>query len=275
MQKMNVADRIRYRRMTTEELREHFLLSLFTPGNLDLVYTDVDRAIVGSAVPQDNPLQLTAAKELRADYFLERRELGVINVGGPGRISVDETTYQMSARDGLYIARGARKVSFESVAAKDPAAFYLLSYPAHTGFPTTQIKHAEAEATKLGDQAACNRRTIYKYIHPKGVASCQLVMGITELEEGSAWNTMPSHTHDRRSEVYLYFGLKPDTRIIHLMGLPDETRHLVISNRQAVISPSWSIHSGVGTGAYSFCWGMGGENQAFDDMDPVAMADLR
>jgi 4-deoxy-L-threo-5-hexosulose-uronate ketol-isomerase len=275
MQKLNVADSIRYQRMTTAELREHFLLGLFAPGKIELAYTNVDRAVIGSAVPLGEPLALAADAELRAAYFLERRELGILNVGGAGRVTVDGTAWPMAQRDGLYVGRGSRDVVFESLSAEDPAAFYLLSYPAHKSCPTAQAKNAEAEAVRLGDQAACNRRTIYKYIHPAGIQSCQLVMGMTELEVGSVWNTMPCHTHDRRSEVYLYFGLKPDTRVVHLMGLPDESRHLVISDRQAVISPSWSIHSGVGTGAYCFCWGMGGENQAFDDMDPVKMNELR
>jgi len=275
MKMLNVSDRVRYQTMTTEELRKNFFLSLFAPGNLELVYTDVDRAIIGSAVPTGKPLLLTAATELRAEYFLERRELGVINIGAPGKVTVDGKAYELGARDGLYIGRGSRSVSFESASAADPAAFYLLSYPAHMTYPTTSAKKADAEAVKLGDQFSCNRRTIYKYIHPRGIRSCQLVMGFTEIEDGSAWNTMPTHTHDRRSEIYLYFGLKPEVRIIHLMGSPQETRHLVLSDREIAISPSWSIHSGVGTGAYTFCWGMGGENQAFEDMDPVGMSELR
>jgi 4-deoxy-L-threo-5-hexosulose-uronate ketol-isomerase len=275
MQKLNVADSVRYQGMTTAELRRHFLLSLFTPGEIELVYTDVDRAVIGSAVPIKKPLALATGPELRADYFLERRELGVLNVGGPGKIVVDGAPYAMAPRDGLYIGMGAREVTFESESGAEPAAYYLLSYPAHRNYPTAHAKVSEAEAVKLGGQAGCNQRTIYKYIHPRGIRSCQLVMGWTELEEGSAWNTMPCHTHERRSEVYLYFGLAPDSRVIHLMGLPSETRHLVVANRQAAVSPSWSIHCGAGTGAYSFCWGMGGENQAFEDMDPVAISDLQ
>ncbi len=275
MQKLNAADSIRYRRMTTEELRGHFLLGLFTAGKIDLVYTNADRAVAGSAVPLDKPLALAAEDELRSAYFLERRELGVVNIGGPGRINVGGVAYAMARLDGLYVGRENREVVFESISRDEPAAFYLLSYPAHATYPTTQARNAETEAIKLGEQAACNRRTIYKYIHPAGIRSCQLVMGVTLLEEGSVWNTMPCHTHDRRSEIYLYFGMQPETRIVHLMGEPDETRHVIVADRQAVVSPSWSIHSGVGTGAYAFCWGMGGENQAFNDMDAVPMTYLR
>ena len=274
MRKIHVTDPVRYQRMTTGELREHFLVSLFVPGEIDLVYTDIDRAVIGSAVPTGAPLELTVASELRADYFLERRELGVLNVGGPGRVSVDGTAFSMGSGDGLYVGRGSREVRFESDSPDAPAAFYLLSYPAHATYPTTHARKADAEAAPLGAAATCNQRTIYKYIHPGGIKSCQLVMGFTELAEGSCWNTMPTHTHDRRSEIYLYFNLAADTRIIHLMGAPDETRHLVVADRQAVLSPSWSVHSGAGTGRYSFCWGMGGENQAFDDMDFVPMDHL-
>ena len=271
MQKIHVTDPVRYQRMTTRELREHFLVGLFTPGEISLAYTDLDRAIIGSAVPTDAPLTLTVARELRAEFFLERRELGVLNIGGPGRVSVDGATHAMHPADGLYLGRGCREVRFESDTPGSPAAFYLLSYPAHATYPTAVARKGDAEAARLGTAAACNQRTIYKYIHPGGIRSCQLVMGFTELAEGSCWNTMPTHTHDRRSEIYLYFNLAADTRVVHLVGLPDETRHLVVADRQAVLSPSWSIHAGAGTGPYSFCWGMGGENQAFDDMDFVSM----
>ncbi len=269
------ADPVRYRQMTTAELRDTFLVNQFVPGEIELLYSDVDRAVIGSAVPTGGALELSTADELRAEYFCERRELGVLNIGGAGRVSVDGKAFEMGALDGLYIGRGSRAIRFESADAADPAAFYLLSYPAHTTHPTQHAKKADAEAVNLGTVADCNVRTIYKYIHPHGIPSCQLVMGFTELAEGSVWNTMPCHTHTRRSEVYLYFAMKPETRVMHFMGLPDETRHLVIGNRQAVISPSWSIHTGAGTGRYTFCWGMGGENQAFEDMDPVTMAALR
>ena len=259
MKALYSADPVRYRRMNAAELRETFLLDqLFTPGKIELVYTDADRAVVGSVAPVDGPLELSSADELRAAFFCERRELGVLNIGGSGEVLVDGKSYPMDRLDGLYIGRGSRAIQFHDAPGGNPAAFYLLSYPAHTDYPTTLARKADAEAVELGTVADCNRRTIYKYIHPRGIKSCQLVMGFTELAEGSVWNTMPCHTHTRRSEVYLYFGMKPDTRVFHFMGVPDDTRHLVIGNRQAVVSPSWSIHSGAGTGAYTFCWGMGG-----------------
>ena len=275
MKTLHTADAIRYRRLNSAELREAFLVDLFSPGKLELIYTDADRAVIGSAVPTDGPLALSAAGELRAEYFCERRELGVLNIGGSGEISVDGKSYPMERLDGLYIGRGSRDIRFSDAPGGEPAAFYLLSYPAHTEHPLSLARKAEAEAVELGTVADCNRRTIYKYIHPRGIRSCQLVMGFTELAEGSVWNTMPCHTHARRSEVYLYFGVKASARVFHFMGVPEDTRHLVVADRQAVVSSSWSIHSGAGTGAYTFCWGMGGENQTFEDMDPVAVADLR
>ena len=231
--------------------------------------------MIGAATPTDTPLALPADPDLRTDYFTERRELGVLNIGQPGKIIVDGTAYFLNSLDCLYIGRGSRDVRFESTDHTDPAKFYLLSYPAHRTYPTSQAKKSEAEAVHLGSDAACNKRTIYKYIHPAGMASCQLVMGFTELAEGSAWNTMPPHTHLRRSEVYLYFNLAPDARVFHLMGETQETRHIVVANEEIVVSPSWSIHAGVGTSRYTFCWGMGGENQEFTDMDVIAVGDLR
>jgi 4-deoxy-L-threo-5-hexosulose-uronate ketol-isomerase len=272
---LTVSDSTGYQRMTTEELRSHFLIDFFTPGALQLRRTDVDRAIVGSAVPTESPLALGPAPELRAEFFLERRELGVLNIGGPGRVIVDDTVCEMAHCDGLYAGRGSRDIRFESGSADNPAAFYLLSYPAHMTYPTTHARRADAEAVQLGESAACNRRTIYKYIHPRGIPSCQLVMGFTRLEKGSAWNTMPPHTHERRSEIYLYFDMQPGARVFHFMGLPQQTRHLLVADRQAVVSPAWSIHTGVGTGQYTFCWGMGGENQTFEDMDPAPISELR
>ena len=269
-------DPARFQRMTTAEVRDSFLIdSLFSPGAVDLVYSDLDRAIIGSAVPTDAPLSLSTADELRAAYFTQRRELGVLNIGGAGQVAVDGVDYQMANRDALYIGRGSREISFRSQDAGEPAAFYLLSYPAHATYPTAQARQADAEAVPLGSDRDANKRTIYKYVHPAGVRSCQLVMGFTELAPGSVWNTMPAHLHPRRMEVYLYFNLEEPHRVFHLMGAPDETRHVVVSNRQAVLSPSWSIHSGCGTSNYCFCWGMGGENQDFDDMDPTGTTELR
>lgn len=267
-----VADPIRFQTMSSNEIRESFLVEkLFQAGEIYLLYCEVDRAIIGSAVPGKKKLTLSASKELAADYFCERRELGVLNIGGPGQVEVDGQVFDLQNKDGLYIGRGSREILFSSELAENPAAFYLLSFPAHTSYPTHQAKLAEAEAVPMGSAEAANRRTIYKYIHPRGIPSCQLVMGFTVLAPGSVWNTMPPHTHERRMEVYLYFDMADEVRVFHLMGTAEETRHIVVANRQAVISPSWSLHSGVGTGAYTFCWGMGGENQTFEDMDAVAI----
>ncbi|MBN2011189.1 5-dehydro-4-deoxy-D-glucuronate isomerase [candidate division KSB1 bacterium] len=271
-----VADAVRYQRMDADELRASYLVdSIFKPGVIELVYTDVDRGIVGSAVPTNQSLKLIGAKALASDYFAQRREIGVINIGAPGSVMVDGTTYEMEKLDGLYIGRGSQHIEFTSANANDPAYFYILSYPAHTNYPTTQAKIKDAEAVKLGTLAESNQRTIYKYIHPDGIKSCQLVMGFTMLEEGSVWNTMSAHTHERRTEIYMYFDLAENDILFHLMGKPEQTRHIVIRNRQAVLSPSWSIHSGVGTRNYSFIWGMGGENQQFTDMDGVEMDRLK
>lgn len=265
-----------YPALDTQALRAAFLVdSLFQRGELDLVYTDTDRAVIGSAVPTGSTLTLTAGAELRAAYFCERRELGILNIGGDGIVTVAGTEYPLAKLDCLYVGRGSRDVSFASHSAAAPAAFYLLSYPAHAPYPTALAQLKDATAVELGTVAEANRRTLHKYIHAGGLKSCQLVMGFTRLHEGSVWNTMPPHTHTRRSEVYLYFDLGAQRRVMHFMGQPQETRHLVVADRQVVISPSWSIHSGCGTGAYTFCWGMGGENQAFDDMDPAPLAELR
>ncbi|MFO1477633.1 MAG: 5-dehydro-4-deoxy-D-glucuronate isomerase [Verrucomicrobiota bacterium] len=265
-----------YGSLGTEDLRSTFLVeSLFQPGKLDLVYTDADRAIVGSVVPLQSPLPLAADAELRAAFFCERRELGILNIGGPGAVEVDGIRFATDKLDCVYVGRGSRSVLFSSSDPANPAAFYLLSYPAHTTYPTSFATQKEATPVELGTVADANRRTIYKYIHPGGIGSCQLVMGFTRLAEGSVWNTLPPHTHTRRSEVYLYFDLTPNRRVMHFMGTPQQTRHLVVANRQAVISPSWSIHCGCGTGAYTFCWGMGGENQVFEDMDPAPTDQLR
>ena len=266
----------RYSRMNTAELRAAFLIdTLFKPGELITHYIDVDRTIVGSAVPVLAPLVLATADELRAAYFLERRELGVLNIGGKGAVIADGNSFDMGNLDCLYVGRGTREVRFTSADEKHPAEFYLLSYPAHATHPTALARKKDAAAVPLGKQETLNKRTIYKYIHMEGIRSCQLVLGFTELESGSGWNTMPPHTHMRRSEVYLYFNLAPEARVFHMMGQPQETRHLLVANKQAVISPSWSIHAGVGTSNYSFCWAMGGENQAFDDMDAAPVTELK
>jgi 4-deoxy-L-threo-5-hexosulose-uronate ketol-isomerase len=276
MKLLQMADPIRYARMTSEELRETFLLDgLFTPGSIDLAYVDLDRTVIGSAVPGVGPLALETQPELRAEYFLERRELGVLNAGGPGSVTVDGKTFELDKLDCLYAGRGSKSVSFSSKSAENPAAFYLLSYPAHAQHPTAMVKRADLQGMALGSVETCNKRTIYKAIHREGIKSCQLVMGFTLLESGSNWNTMPAHTHMRRSEVYFYFDVEADQRVIHLMGPPQATSHLVMADKQVVVSPGWSIHAGVGTKNYGFCWGMGGENQDYADMDPVAIKDLK
>lgn len=258
----------------TAKLREEFLIDgLFKPGEVKLVYSHNDRMIAGSVCPL-RPTLLTAGEELRAQYFLDRREMGVINIGGKGTVTVDGKVYELNCRDGLYIGMGSKEIVFSSNDSDEPAKFYINSAPAHHSYPTTKIDIAMAEPQRLGSQEECNARTIYKYIHPQGVKSCQLVMGMTILEPGSVWNTMPCHTHDRRMEVYLYFDIKPDAMVFHYMGEPTETRHIVVRNEQAVISPSWSIHSGGGTRNYTFIWGMVGENQVFSDMDAVSMNDI-
>jgi 4-deoxy-L-threo-5-hexosulose-uronate ketol-isomerase len=275
MKTLQLADSVRYRTMTTDELRGSFLLTdLFKLGEIDLRYVDADRAIVGSVVPVDLPLTLPTYDALKADYFCERREIGVFNIGATGAVTVDGVRFEVGSRDSLFIGRGSRTIEFESVATDSPAEFYLLSYPAHADYPAAKIAKDGAEQVEIGDAATANRRKVTKLIHLAGVRSCQLVMGYTELASGSVWNTMPPHTHMRRSEVYLYFDLDAAHRVVHLMGLPQETRNLIVANKQVVISPGWSIHSGVGTSNYAFCWGMGGENQVYQDMDPAAVAEL-
>jgi len=264
-----------YKRMTTQELRDAFLVDLFEEGRLNLLYVEVERVIVGAAVPTLGSLPLQAGKELASDYFCQRREVGVLNIGGNGTVTVDGKTYEMGNLDGLYIGRGSKDISFASADAAIPARFYIVSYPAHTAYPTALAKKADANAIEMGSDESANKRTIYQYIHEKGIKSCQLVMGFTVLEPGNVWNTMPCHTHERRTEVYMYFGLEENSKVFHFMGPGDETRHLAVANEQAVISPMWSIHSGCGTRAYSFCWAMGGENQRFDDMDHIAVKDLK
>ena len=269
-------DPVRFSRMTTQEVRENFLVeSLFQPDNIEMLYSDVDRAILGSAVPADQSLTLTSADELRAGFFCQRRELGVLNIGQEGTVTVDGQSYEMANLDCLYVGRGSKDITFDSNDRKNPAKYYLLSYPAHKDFPTEHVAIDRTDPVQLGSVEGSNKRTIYKCIHPGGVQSCQLVMGFTALEPGSVWNTMPPHTHERRMEVYLYFNVPGDARVFHYMGRPSETRHIAVADGQVVISPSWSIHAGVGTAAYTFCWGMGGENQAFDDMDHLSIDNIR
>jgi 4-deoxy-L-threo-5-hexosulose-uronate ketol-isomerase len=271
-----VADPVRYPTMTTAQIRNTFLIdALYQPGALHLAYVDLDRAVVGFAAPVNSHISLAPDSLLRANYFTERRELGALNIGGSGVIHADGKAHPLENLDCLYIGRGVRDISFESSDPDVPAVFYLLSYPAHTSYPTTLVRKEEADPVELGSAETCNRRTVCKYIHLDGAKSCQLVMGVTHLQPGSAWNTMPAHTHMRRSEIYMYFSLDDGARVFHLMGPPDETRHIVMKDREIVVSPGWSIHAGMGTRAYSFCWGMGGENQDYADMNPAPIESLR
>lgn len=265
-----------FKRMTTDELRDTFLLQgMYKPGQIELIYWEVDRTVVGGAVPTDTALKIEAGKELASDFFCQRRELGVMNLGGKGTVTVDGTEYSMDNTDCLYVSRGSEDVSLTSEDSANPAKFYLLSYPAHTTYPTTQAKKSDANPIHLGSKAEANERTIFQYIHPNGIKSCQLVMGFTVMEEGCVWNTMKPHTHERRTEVYTYFDIPETDAVFHMMGSAKETRHLVTRNLEVALSPSWSIHSGCGTRAYSFIWGMGGENQDFTDMDHIEVSELK
>jgi 4-deoxy-L-threo-5-hexosulose-uronate ketol-isomerase len=260
----------------TADQRKHFLVgTIFSPGEILLTYSHQDRVVFGGAMPTGARLSLEAGKDFGTTFFLERRELGVINIGGAGRLILDGTVHQLGKGDGAYVGMGTKEVSFESASSADPAKFYMVSSPAHQAYPTTLVNLANANPKKVGSAETSNARTIYQYVHPAVCKSCQLVMGMTILEPGSVWNTMPCHTHERRMEVYLYFDMAKDSRVFHFHGQPSETRHLVVANEQAVISPSWSIHSGVGTGSYTFIWGMAGENQTFDDMDFVSPENLK
>jgi 4-deoxy-L-threo-5-hexosulose-uronate ketol-isomerase len=261
--------------MSTRELRETFLVeNIFTPGQITGSFTDLDRLVVGGAMPADKPLELPNHKETGRPFFLERRELGTINVGGPGKIVADGKTFALDRLDCAYLPMGTKSVVFESNDAKTPAKFYFLSCPAHSAHPATMLKAKDASPVALGSQATANKRTIYKFIHQGGIQSCQLVMGFTALDEGNVWNSFPPHTHWRRTEIYFYFDLG-EKILTHFMGEPQQTRHLFMHNEQVALSPNWSIHCGCGEGNYKFIWGMAGENQVFDDMDGVKPLDLR
>ena len=258
------------------DLRSEFLVpGLFRPGEAVFAYWETDRTVLGGITPAAAPVALPNPPEVRSAFFLERREAGVINLGGPGAVTVDGTTHPMEPLDALYLGRGTRAVSFTSRSAEKPAHFYFLSYPAHTAYPVRHLALKDAQGVRLGTREGANERTLFKLIHPAAFPTCQLVMGFTRLEPGSVWNTMPPHTHLRRSEVYCYFDVPPAQAVFHFMGAPAATRHLVVHNLEAVLSPPWSIHSGVGTAAYTFVWGMGGENQEFADMDPAPVPSLR
>lgn len=263
------------KKMTTAELRENFLIDkLMEEGKVNLVYSHYDRVIVGGAMPLSTTIELANHEELRADYFLQRREIGIINVGGKGSIMAGDKKYELNKLDALYISKGTEKVSFASDDAIAPAVFYLLSSPAHRDCETRLMKKEETSPVDLGTSETANKRRIYKYIHADGIQSCQLVMGLTILAEGSVWNTMPAHTHTRRMEAYFYFDVPDEHRVIHFMGEPKETRHLVMANHEAVVSPPWSIHAGCGTANYGFIWGMAGENYNYTDMDPAPITEM-
>lgn len=256
---------------STEELRENFLAEdMFVTGEIRLIYTHYDRFVLGGVVPGGEALVLDVVAETKTANFLDRRELGIFNVGGPGKVEAGGKTYDLAPGDVLYVGRGSGAVTFSG-----NGRFYLTSAPAHSTFPTRVITVADSVKIPLGETATANRRTIYQFIHPDVMESCQLTMGRTILEEGSVWNTMPAHVHDRRMEAYLYTDVKPDARVVHLMGEPDQTRHMFVANEQAILSPPWSIHSGCGTQNYSFIWAMAGENMDFTDMDFVKTEELR
>lgn len=276
MEVRNAANSKDVKHYTTDRLREEFHISnLFTKDNIKMVYSHIDRIITAGAMPVDTDIKLEAGKELAANYFLERREMGCINIGGKGIIVVDGVEYEMNARDGIYIGRGNKDITLKCVDKANPPKFYISSCPAHKEYPIVKIDITKAKKVPCGSVEDCNKRVINQYIHPEVMESCQLAMGLTELAVGSNWNTMPSHTHDRRMEVYMYLDMGENDAVFHMMGEPNETRHIIMHNEEAVISPSWSIHSGVGTKNYSFIWAMCGENQEFDDMDFIETKDLR
>ncbi len=260
----------------TEKLRQEFLLdNLFRPDELSMTYSHVDRVITGGVIPVKRIVSLDEAELVGVEYFLERREMGVFNLGGEGIIIVDGQEFSLCQREALYIPKESEKVLFQSVSPDSPAIFYMVSSAAHSVFPVRHIKESEAVSLELGSQEKVNKRVLNQYLHPDVVQTCQLTMGITDLCKGNAWNTFPPHTHERRMEVYLYFNLSEEDLVMHFMGKGDETRHIAVRNHQAIISPSWSIHSGVGSGSYSFIWAMAGENQTFTDMDHISMSEIK
>lgn len=275
MEQRLLVDPVRAESMTAAELRAAFLVQgLFAPGEVKLLHWEAERTIVGSAVPLETPLALEAPPEIRAPSFCARRELGVVNLGGAGRVAVDGLEQALAHRDGLYVGRGAREVAFESEDPATPALFYLVSHPCHAEHPTRKVTPAGAETFRIGDAEHASVRVLRRYVHPGGPSSGQLVMGVTDLETGSVWNTMPPHSHARRTEVYLYFDMEPGAVTFHFMGRPGETRHLVVRNLEAVLSPSWSMHFAAGSSRYAFVWSMGGENQEFEDMQGVPLERL-
>lgn len=263
-------------RLTPEELRARFLVGgLFVPGEARFETIDLDRVAIGGVVPLAEPIALVAPEAFAAASFTERREVGILNIGGTGSVRVDGAVNPTAKLDMVYVGQGAHDVTMSSEAPADPARFFVVSYPSHAPHPTVHIASHEAETSELGTQDRANRRRLARYIHQGGARSSQLVMGVTALREGSVWNTMPPHTHVRRTEIYLYFDLPPDAVVFHMLGTPDATRHLVVRDGEVALSPSWSIHAGCGTTNYSFCWAMGGENQDFADMQGIDIRTLR
>lgn len=261
-----------FKHYTTKEIREKYLIdNLFKDNEIVMNYSFDDRIIVASAVPTSGELEIAVVEELKSEYFLENREMGIINIGTAGYVLLDGEKYDLEHKDGIYVPKGTKSIKFGG----NGARFYINSCPAHHEYPVHLIKHSDANPVKLGDENLGNVRTIFQYVHPAVCQSAQLCMGLTMLEPGNIWNTMPPHTHDRRMEVYLYFDIHNDGRVFHMMGEADETRHLVMKNEQVAISPSWSIHSGAGIGNYTFIWGMCGENQLFDDMDHIDIKNLK
>ena len=260
---------------STEELRRNFLVQdIFVPGEAKFTCSHIDRIVVGGIMPKSKPISLAVGREMGVEYFFERREAGIINIGGKGRVSLDGKDFILNYGDGMYVGKDTREVSFVAEETKVLPKFYFNSTPAHQSYPSKLIAFEDAKKVQLGSSEASNKRTINQFLYPDVVETCQLLMGMTALETGSVWNTMPAHTHERRMEVYFYFDLDDGARVVHLMGQPSETRHLIVANEQAVLSPSWSIHSGAGTCAYTYIWGMCGENINLTDMDHVAMGDL-
>lgn len=264
------------KRYQTDELRKKFLVEkIFINDDITLVYSHQDRIVFGGIKPVSKTLELKSPKELASDYFLQRREIGIINIGGDGEIEYDGKKQSMKARDGIYLGRGIKKIKFKSLNKKEPAKFYYASTPAHMTYPTVHIPFTKTNPRKVGSEKEMNKRVINQYLHKSVLDTCSLQMGLTILEEGSGWNTMPTHTHERRAEVYIYFDFPEEHRVFHLMGTGDETRHIVMAPDQAVISPSWSIHAGIGTTNYTFIWAMSGENQDYDDMQHIKTKDLK
>lgn len=260
----------------TDRLRAEFLIEdLFAPGTINFTYTHIDRMVVGGACPTDTPLTFGGGEELGTPLFFTAREMGIANLGGAGTVEIDDKAFALANRDVLYVGRGAKNVSLTSADAQNPAIFYMNSVPAGADLAHRLITREEAKSLDLGDEQHANKRRLAMYIHPEVAPSCLLLMGITDLAPASIWNTMPPHMHERRMEAYLYFDMSADDQVVHLMGQPRRTQHLMVANHQAVLSPAWSIHMGAGTGPYAFVWGMTGENQAYTDVNPVAVADLK